>query len=83
MVDYVIPGNDDAIRAVKLITGVMANAVVEANGGKLVDYVSDDKSSNPNEIMQKAVDSVKKKEDRFEEYRKEILEKYDFDERGF
>jgi small subunit ribosomal protein S2 len=64
MVDYVIPGNDDAIRAVKLITGVMANAVVEANGGKLVDYVSDDKTTNPNEIMQKAVDSVKKKEDR-------------------
>lgn len=64
MVDYVIPGNDDAIRAVKLITGVMANAIVEANGGKLVDYVSDDRTSNPNEIMQKAVDSVKKKEDR-------------------
>ena len=64
MVDYVIPGNDDAIRAVKLITGVMANAIVEANGGKLVDYSSDDRTSNPNEIMQKAVDSVKKKEDR-------------------
>ena len=64
MVDYVIPGNDDAIRAVKLITGVMANAIVEANGGKLVDYVSDDRTSNPNEIMQKAVDSVKKKEPR-------------------
>ena len=64
MVDYVIPGNDDAIRAVKLITGVMANAIVEANGGKLVDYVSDDKTTNPNEIMQKAVDSVKKKEPR-------------------
>ena len=64
MVDYVIPGNDDAIRAVKLITGVMANAIVEANGGKLVDYVSDDRTTNPNEIMQKAVDSVKKKEDR-------------------
>ena len=28
-VDYIIPGNDDAIRAVKLITEVMANAVVE------------------------------------------------------
>ena len=64
MVDYVIPGNDDAIRAVKLITGVMANAIVEANGGKLVDYVSDDRTTNPNEIMQKAVDSVKKKEPR-------------------
>lgn len=32
-VDYVIPANDDAIRAVKLVTWVMANAVIEANGG--------------------------------------------------
>ena len=71
MVDYVIPGNDDAIRAVKLIIGVMANAIVEANGGKVVDYVSDDKQKvNPNEIMQKAVDSVKRKEPRrFEDNR--------------
>ncbi|MFV0249948.1 MAG: 30S ribosomal protein S2 [Bacilli bacterium] len=62
MVDYVIPGNDDAIRAVKLITGVMANAIVEANGGKIVDYVKeDDKSEN---IMERAVESVRRKEDR-------------------
>jgi len=32
-VDYVIPANDDAIRAVSLVTKTMANAVVEANGG--------------------------------------------------
>ena len=68
MVDYVIPGNDDAIRAVKLITGVMANAICEAQGEKLVDYVKDEdknnNNSNANEIMQRAVDSVKKKEDR-------------------
>ena len=32
-VDYVIPTNDDAIRAVKLVTWVMTNAVIEANGG--------------------------------------------------
>ena len=63
MVDYVIPGNDDAIRAVKLITGVMANAIVEANGGKMVDYVTEDKQS-ASDIMQKAVESVKRKEDR-------------------
>ena len=63
MVDYVIPANDDAIRSVKLITGVMANAIVEANGGKIVDYTSEDKSS-ASDIMQKAIDSVKRKEDR-------------------
>ena len=32
-VDYVIPGNDDAIRAIKLISGVMANAVQEGKQG--------------------------------------------------
>lgn len=33
-VDYVIPGNDDAIRAVKLISGKMADAVIEARQGE-------------------------------------------------
>ena len=33
-VDYVIPGNDDAIRAVKLLAGTMANAVLEAKQGQ-------------------------------------------------
>ncbi|MBQ9992653.1 MAG: 30S ribosomal protein S2, partial [Firmicutes bacterium] len=32
-VDYVIPGNDDAIRAVKLIAGKMADAIIEARQG--------------------------------------------------
>ena len=63
MVDYVIPANDDAIRAVKLIIGVMNNAIIEANGGKIVDYVSET-SENGNDIMKKAVESVHRKEDR-------------------
>ena len=33
-IDYVIPGNDDAIRAVKLITSKMADAIIEVNQGK-------------------------------------------------
>lgn len=37
-VDYVIPANDDAIRAVKLVTWVMANAVIEANGGEVEKF---------------------------------------------
>ena len=64
MVDYVIPANDDAIRAVKLITSVMANAIIEANGGEIIDYVTDKKDENAADVMQKAVDSVKRKEDR-------------------
>ena len=35
--DYVIPGNDDAIRAVKLIVSKMADAVIEANQGTAED----------------------------------------------
>ena len=62
VVDYVIPGNDDAIRAVKLIIGVMANAIVEANGGEIVNYVNED-DKNEKEIMERAVESVKKRED--------------------
>ena len=34
VIDCVIPGNDDAIRAVKLISSVIANAVIEANQGE-------------------------------------------------
>ena len=36
-VDYVIPGNDDAIRAVKLVTDVMANAIIEGREGESLD----------------------------------------------
>ncbi len=40
--DYVIPGNDDAIRAVKLIVAKMADAVIEANQGtQLTDTTED------------------------------------------
>lgn len=35
-IDYVIPGNDDAIRAVKLLCGAMANAVLESKQGEQV-----------------------------------------------
>ena len=37
--DYVIPGNDDAIRAVKLIVSKMADAVIEAKQGEAEDAV--------------------------------------------
>ena len=38
-IDYVIPGNDDAIRAIRLISGVMANAVTEGKQGEEVEEV--------------------------------------------
>ncbi len=40
-IDYIIPGNDDAIRAVKLITSVIADAVVEARQGEQFELEED------------------------------------------
>ncbi len=40
-VDYVIPGNDDAIRAVKLLTETMANAVLEGKQGEQIESVEE------------------------------------------
>ena len=46
-VDYVIPGNDDAVRSIKVLLGVLTNAICEPNNLEMVDYVSeDDKSKN-------------------------------------
>ena len=48
--DYVIPGNDDAIRAVKLIVSKMADAVIEANEGEqVVDNAEAEEASEETE----------------------------------
>ena len=52
--DYVIPGNDDAIRAVKLIVSTMADAVIEANQGvsmsdSVNETVADDEENEEEE----------------------------------
>ena len=41
-VDYAIPGNDDAIRAVKLIADVMANAIIEGRQGESMDVQTEE-----------------------------------------
>jgi small subunit ribosomal protein S2 len=46
-IDYVIPGNDDAIRSVKLIAGAMASAIIEARQGA-ADTTEDVGSDDPN-----------------------------------
>ena len=43
LVDYVIPGNDDAIRAIRLITGKMADAVLEGRDMRKA-YLDDEES---------------------------------------
>ena len=45
LIDYVIPGNDDAIRAVKLIASVIADAVIEANQGEQMEEVANEEAT--------------------------------------
>ena len=55
LVDYVIPGNDDAIRAIKLIASIMANAVIEANEG--IAYSVEDEEEDAKAVAEEAVES--------------------------
>ncbi|MCQ2528260.1 MAG: 30S ribosomal protein S2, partial [Saccharofermentans sp.] len=57
-IDYVIPGNDDAIRAVKLITAKMADAVIEVNQGESFDageMVAEAEAEAPAESIEEVV----------------------------
>ncbi|MDD2211448.1 MAG: 30S ribosomal protein S2 [Clostridia bacterium] len=65
-IDYLIPGNDDAIRAVKLITNKMAEAVLEANqgqvGNELMADVKVEQDDKIDEVEEKQEISTKDEE---------------------
>lgn len=62
-VDYVIPGNDDAVRSVGLIASKIADAVIEAKEGNLAEVtVDDDEIETMEELVQKeGVDKIERK----------------------
>ena len=68
MVDYVIPGNDDAVRSVKLLIGALTNAIAEVNGNEVIDYISEedkakkDKKEAKREARKETKKEVKKEE---------------------
>lgn len=61
-VDFVIPGNDDAVRAVKVVLGVLGNAIAEVNGGEIIDYVTEEdrKSKKDRPKEEKTTEQVSK-----------------------
>lgn len=56
-IDYVIPGNDDAIRAVKLITSKIADAVIEGKEGEQFAPASEQKEEVKTQEVQEVEDS--------------------------
>ena len=75
-VDFVIPGNDDAVRSVKVVLGVLANAICEANGLEMVDYVTeeDKKAKKEDKPMSELIKEEPKKETKAEEKAEEVKE---------
>lgn len=65
-VDYAIPGNDDAIRAVKLIADVMANAVIEGRQGESFEPEAQEEQSEETtepESMEEVVEAAEEAEE--------------------
>ena len=88
MVDYVIPGNDDAVRAVKVVLNALTNAIAVVNGNEVVDVISEDDKAKEtdketkNEVKEEIKEEVKeekkasKKEEKVEtkEEKKDLSE---------
>ena len=55
-IDYVIPGNDDAIRAVKLIAGCMANAIIEGRQGEDAAEASEEETEKVEEAEEETAE---------------------------
>ena len=55
LVDYVIPGNDDAVRSIKVLLEVLTNAICEANNLEIVDYVTEEDKNKKNASMEELI----------------------------
>ena len=77
LVDYVIPGNDDAVRSVKLLIGALTNAIAEVNGNEVIDYISeDDKTKTEKKVNKKETAKAAEVEEVKEEVVEEVAVDY-------
>ena len=76
LVDYVIPANDDAVRAVKLVIGALTNAIAEVNGNEMMDCVSpEDQKKDSKKEKQEVVEEESKEEKKTKKAEKSEEEK--------
>jgi len=76
LVDYVIPGNDDAVRSIKVMIGALTNAIAEVNGNEIIDLVSEDdkKEKAPKKDKENKEEKTEKKPAKKEAKKEEVKE---------
>ena len=75
MVDYVIPGNDDAVRSVKVMLGALTNAIAEVNGNEIIEFVTEeDKNKVDKKDKKKEAKEVKEEVQEVKEEVQEVKE---------
>ena len=70
--DYPIPGNDDAVRAVKIVLNALTNAIATVNGNEIVDCVSEEEKSNDSKEETKTTQVKKEEIEEVKEEDKEV-----------
>jgi len=97
VLDYPIPGNDDAVRAIKVVLNALTNAIAEANNLELVDVITEEdknteeKNETPVEKKEvkketkkqadKKVESKKEKEEKLSEKKEEKVTEKEVDKK--
>ena len=72
VLDYPIPGNDDAVRAVKVVLNVLTNAIASVNGNEIVDCVNEDDKKDKKETKKEETKEVV--EEKAKEVKAEVQE---------
>ena len=76
VVDYVIPANDDAVRSIKVVLGVLNNAICEATNKEMVEYVNEEDKLKPaKEEKKESKKEVKSEVKETKEEKKETTKK--------
>ena len=76
LVDYVLPGNDDAVRAIKVVLGALTNAICEVNHLELVDYTTEEEKpvKKDDKKEENKAEKVEVKKEEPKEEVKEVVE---------
>ena len=72
VLDYPIPGNDDAVRAVKVVLNALTNAIASVNGNEIVDCVNEDDKKDKKETKKEETKEVV--EEKVKEVKAEVQE---------